>query len=99
MLNRLGGGSSSPNCPSFTGFRGSVTSHIDIPSTDGSAELQASLLWSRRSPSKNGVWTSITWTPSPGNSFALADRNPTSLGFFGFLTSTTLTPPPSGQFG
>jgi hypothetical protein len=42
------------------------------------------------------VWTSVTWTPSPGYSFEFAGMNPT---FFGFLTSTTLKPPPSGQFG
>src|ERR671919_809743 len=99
VLNRAGTGSGSPNWLSLTGFSGSVTSQIDIPSVLGVAELHASLLWSRMSPVNDGVSTCMMWRPSPGYSFELAGRNPTTCGSVGSLTSTTWTPPPFGQFG
>jgi hypothetical protein len=66
VLNRAGLGSVSPNCPSFLGDRGFVTSHMEKPSVLGAAELHVSLLCRSRSPLKNGVFTLMTWMPSPG---------------------------------
>src|SRR5215207_3704425 len=88
-------GVESPTPPaSLTGADGVVTFHSDTPPSNGWLESHGSLLWTSRSPLKNGVAMWITWTPSPTKLFACAGMKPALVGADGSLILTTWTPVP-----